>query len=104
MINIECSANNVFVSGELSISTITREFEKKYQNLFDNKHISDNEINVDLSKVNKIDTAGLAWLLMWIERAVTYKKQLNLVNVPEKLLNLAKLSSVESLLPIVANC
>lgn len=95
MISIQHEADIVIVSGILTRETITRAFEKKYRNL-----INSNEITLDLANVNKVDTAGLAWLLMLIELADQHDCKLSLINLPEDLLKLAKLSAVDILLPI----
>lgn len=88
--------NNIATfQGELSIHTINVAFEKKTRNAFHNKNII-----IDFAGINKIDTAGLAWLLCLVETANKTKSEINFQNVPQDLLKLAKLSAVDLFLPI----
>ena len=95
MIDVQQSKHNAIISGVLTRATITRAFDKKYRKLVD-----DTQVTIDLAKVSKIDTAGLAWILMLVELATRNACQLALINLPEDLLKLAKLSAVDTLLPI----
>lgn len=55
-------------------------------------------IIVDLTSIDKADTAGLAWLLNLKRDLHHQQKTVKIVNVPETLLNLAALSSAQALL------
>lgn len=81
--------------GELSIQTIDANFEKETVNQFHNKDIA-----IDLIGVNKVDSAGLAWLLLLVEAANKTRTKISFHNVPLDLLKLAKLSAVDLFLPI----
>ena len=94
MIDVQQIEHKAIFSGALTRATITRAFDKKYRQL-----ISNERIILDLSKVEKIDTAGLAWILLLIELASKTQCHINLVNLPDDLVKLAKLSAVDSLLP-----
>ncbi len=95
MINVQQLEHKVVISGALTRATITRNFDKKYR-----KIVNDTKVTIDLANVSQIDTAGLAWLLMLVELAGKNACQMNLANLPEDLLKLAKLSAVDTLLPI----
>ncbi|MGB1262705.1 MAG: STAS domain-containing protein [Cognaticolwellia sp.] len=95
MINVQQTEQKAIFSGALTRVTITRGFDKKYRSLVRNKSIT-----LDLAKVSKIDTAGLAWILLLVELAANKACQISLVNVSDDLLKLAKLSAVDGLLPI----
>lgn len=58
---------------------------------------------LDFSEVTSVDSAGLAWVLNWLRDAA--KNGVNLVceNSPSSLIQLARLSNVESLIPIAEN-
>jgi len=56
------------------------------------------DICVDLSQLTKVDTAGLAWLLLVLEQAKKHQCQVSFAHIPNDLLKLAQLSAVESLL------
>jgi phospholipid transport system transporter-binding protein len=95
MIDVQQADQKAVFSGALTRATITRAFDKKYRKLIDGKRIV-----LDLAKVNQIDTAGLAWILLLIELAAASACDISLVNLPDDLLKLAKLSAVDTMLPI----
>ena len=95
MIDIQRVEQKAIFSGALTRATITRAFDKKYRKLVDNE-----EIVLDLAKVSQVDTAGLAWILLLIELAAIKTCQISLVNLPNDLIKLAKLSAVDTLLPV----
>ncbi|WP_416306225.1 STAS domain-containing protein [Neptunicella sp. SCSIO 80796] len=60
----------------------------------------ESDLVFDLQGVTAIDTAGLAWLIQLVGECEQQKKSLKLINTPTSLLKLAKMSDVESLLPL----
>lgn len=95
MIEIKKQQNQLLLSGELSRKTINNVFEKKVARLLSN------EIEqVDLSAVTNVDTAGLASLLLILEQTIKLSHSIHFTNIPQELLNLAKLSAVDKFLPI----
>ena len=98
MINVQQTDQKAIFSGALTRATITRTFDKKYRPLVNGKSIT-----LDLAKVNQIDTAGLAWILLLIELAATKACEITLINLPDDLIKLAKLSAVDTLLPTEKN-
>lgn len=56
------------------------------------------QLVVDFSAVERVDTAGLAWLLKMLGQARTNGQCIALKALPEQLLNLARTSGVEQLL------
>ena len=95
MIDVQQADQKAIFSGALTRATITRAFDKKYRKLVENKRVV-----LDLAKVNQIDTAGLAWILLLVELAAAKACDISLVNLPDDLLKLAKLSAVDTILPI----
>jgi len=95
MIEVQQVEQKAIFSGGLTRATITPAFDKKYRQLVDNDRII-----LDFAKVNQVDTAGLAWILLLIELAANKTCHIGLVNLPDDLLKLAKLSAVDTLLPI----
>lgn len=55
---------------------------------------------LDLAKITRIDTAGLAWLFNLLEQASANNCQLSFVNISAKLDKLIHLSGVEGFLPV----
>lgn len=91
------SLNNdcIVVSGLLTRDAISKGFEKKATEL-----LSQPQLKVDLSAVERGDTAGLAWLLLLVEQANQRNVALQFINIPEDLQKLAKLSAVSPFLPV----
>ena len=54
----------------------------------------------DLQNVIAVDNSGLALLTTWTRFANKLDKSICFVNLPEKLLDIAKLSDLENILPI----
>lgn len=55
---------------------------------------------LDFTKVTRVDTAGLAWMLAQVELAQANACQLVFAHLPSELIKLAKLSGVEDFLSI----
>jgi len=95
MIKITQQTSQLILAGELTRKTVTKSFEKKSRQLLSN-HIN----TLSLAAVSKVDTAGLAWLLMMLEQANRQAIALQFIDIPQELTKLAKLSAVDSFLPI----
>lgn len=89
--------NQIQIKGELTRQSISGKQQKYFA-----KICKSSKQDVDLSGINKIDTAGLAWLIALFEYAGKKQIQLNYSQPPMELVKLAKLSQVESLLPFTA--
>jgi len=95
IIKITQQTSQLILAGELTRKTVTKSFEKKSRQLLSN-HIN----TLSLAAVSKVDTAGLAWLLMMLEQANRQAIALQFIDIPQELTKLAKLSAVDSFLPI----
>jgi|TARA_R100001377_G_scaffold44043_1_gene25037 phospholipid transport system transporter-binding protein len=93
--NIVLNHGTLTVSGQLTRHSVAHIKNSEYANWF-----AHGAINVDLNKVSKADTAGLAWLFYLLEQAAEHSCQLNFSNIPDKLTKLITLSGVDGLLPI----
>ena len=103
MIKLNLSDNGVTLSGELTRHTVPKLANKPATMLFNQIIKQAQQQNVfilDLNDVVKVDTAGLAWLLAQVEIAQANACQLTLAHLPSELIKLAKLSAVDSFLPI----
>ena len=56
------------------------------------------DVEVDLSAVTHVDSAGLAVLLMWVERARRSGRVLRYSGIPAQLRGIARISAVEEML------
>lgn len=55
----------------------------------------------NLSKVNKTDSAGLALLVEWLALAKKSKQALSFQDIPKQMLDIARVSGLDDILPIV---
>lgn len=81
------------LSGDMSFETAERILARS-EDLFE-QHT---RIEVDLSGVNKADSAGLALLLEWITWANHTVREIRFTDMPERVLAIAKTTEVDSLL------
>lgn len=59
-----------------------------------------NRIIVDLSGVTYVNSAGLALLLEWQRNATVDGRKMEIHGIPQKLLNIARISELDEILPI----
>ncbi|WP_166423379.1 STAS domain-containing protein [Paraglaciecola sp. 20A4] len=85
--------------GKLNRETIPNFWPNSVQQLASAKS-SNQPLVLDLTNIEHIDTAGLAWLINLIRDTKAQDIKFHLVNPPETLLNLAKISDVEAFLPL----
>lgn len=85
-------AGRFIVDGDLTFLTIDKKTANGFAFLASAK-----QITMDLGGVGNADSAGLALMLEWIKQARQKKVQLHFKNIPEQLLNLAKLSGLGNL-------
>lgn len=64
------------------------------------KHTSNDVCSLDMSGVSHSDTAGLAWLMNFLKDNQQQNVQFKLKNIPESLINLAKISDVDGFLSV----
>lgn len=91
---IEKDSSKINILGELTRHSI----DNKNQQCIE-PYLENDDIIVDLSSVTKIDTAGLAWLLLLVEKANAKHVKLYFSHLNDELVKLAKLSGVEEFLP-----
>ena len=82
------------VSGVLTFATVTKVFANS-KNLF--KDAPDHLV-IDLTEVERADSAGLALLVEWLAVATHLNRTLTFEHVPEQLTTLASMCSVDKIL------
>ena len=82
------------LSGELNFETAP-DLLNSQQDLFDRR----DQLIIDCRQVSRSDSAGLALLIEWLRQAKRYQCQLSFRNLPQQLLDIARVSGVETLLP-----
>ena len=95
-IELTFSAQGGALSGDLTRHTVPKLAGNSVKELLKNENTV-----LDLAGVVTVDTAGLAWLLALIEEAEQSHQKLGFSHLPEDLLKLAKLSSVDHFLPLI---
>jgi len=58
------------------------------------------ELTIDLSGITGSDSAGLAVMLEWMAQSKAAGQQLHFLNVPESLLEIARVSNLIDILPL----
>lgn len=86
---------NFMVSGIMNFDSIiildqhARDLFKKYNNVI-----------IDLSGVTYVNSAGLALLLEWKRQSLLDKKSIQILGIPQKLLNIAHMTEIEKILSV----
>lgn len=85
--------DRLMVHGRLTIATVPALFETGLQ------HLSGENLLVDFSKVEAVDSAAVSLLLGWARAAQRGRHELRVAGLPDNLLSLARLYGVSDLLP-----
>ena len=80
--------NTIKLNGELVIETITKQIT------IINKHLLSNNLIIDLSNINKIDTAGVATLLELKNQAKNSLHKISYINTSDNIKNLCNLYQI----------
>ncbi|PCI18970.1 MAG: anti-sigma-factor [Piscirickettsiaceae bacterium] len=84
------------VSGELVFDAVVALLDSS-KPFFDGK----SDLLFNLKQVDKTDSAGLALLVEWTRIAKHKKQEINFCDLPKQLLDIARVSGLDELLPIV---
>lgn len=83
-----------YLEGELTRQNLSKTSLKHADTI-----LKSESLVIDLSKLYKVDTAGLAWLLLLVEKSSARNQEISFVQASEDLVRLAQLSGVEGILP-----
>ena len=81
------------IRGRLTIATVPALFETGLQ------HLASEDLLVDFSQVEAVDSAAVSMLLGWLRAAQRSQRTLRVTGLPDDLLSLADLYGVTELLP-----
>ncbi len=56
-------------------------------------------ITVDLAQVGRVGSVGLSVLMCWLRMAQVLDKELNIVNAPDDMLDVSRVSSLDEVIP-----
>lgn len=94
---VESAKGQFTLAGDLNRNTIPHA-----TGLDISKHLSadNSKLLLDMTEVKHTDTAGLAWLMNLLKQARSQGLECQLQGVPQSLINLAKISDVDSFLSV----
>lgn len=93
---IQLSEGMLRVSGELDAKTVPQLLSDSV-GLFKQ---AGEQVNIDLADVSRADSSGLALLIDWMRTARQNQQQLTFRRLPTQLLEMARVSGIEDLLPL----
>ncbi|MDX9740294.1 MAG: STAS domain-containing protein [Gammaproteobacteria bacterium] len=85
------------IGGELGFSTVPDLLERG-RAIFEGGSAA--PLELDLSGVTRVDSAGLALLIEWLKVARRTRREISYVNVPEQMVAMARVSGLENFLPL----
>lgn len=85
----------MLVTGMLNITTVNRIHQESLGSFQDTVSIP---ASIDLTGVNSVDSAGLALLIEWVRLGRRQNRNITFLNIPTRMLPLARLFGVEHLL------
>lgn len=89
------------VSGKIELKG-----ELSYENVMTLSHdasamfSSKSDLCIDLAGITHTDSAGIALLVEWLSEARHHNQDINFVNVPEQVMEVAKISNLDRVLPM----
>jgi phospholipid transport system transporter-binding protein len=91
-----CGEDCYVLSGALTFATVPQIYTQG-STVFDSNGLS---LTLDLQGVMHTDSAGLALMMEWMRTAQSQEKEIHFKNVPAQMLNIARLSGLDSILPL----
>ncbi|MFT2091880.1 lipid asymmetry maintenance protein MlaB [Paraglaciecola sp. 2405UD69-4] len=97
----EPSSGHFVLQGDLNRNTVTSGWRNAINDLSAKQDATGKALAiVDLSEIQDVDTAGLAWLVNLLKHSKQKNIRFQLKNVPATLINLAKISDVDQFLSV----
>lgn len=92
--------DTVKITGHLDRDTLSRDWWVMLSSSERSQLQKAGRCNFDLKQVERADSAGLAWIINAVRDARAHDIEVSLHAVPKKVLKLAKISDVDTLLPV----
>lgn len=94
---LETAADGQFrLAGDLSADTVPT-LAHRSGDLFKGQ----GPVDVDLSGVQRSDSAGVALLVEWMVEAHRREREIRYLNIPAQMLSIARVSSLDHVLPLI---
>lgn len=94
-LDFDAEAKSFYLAGELSFATVN-DVMTEANSLFEPIEALD----IDLAKVTRSDSAGLALLIDWMRTAKSSNKKIVFHNIPAQMLAIATASGLDELIPL----
>ena len=91
------SLDHYLLKGELNFKSVPELWQQNKTRLFSNKL---EKLTIDCSQLQRSDSSGLALLLEWYRTAQLQKMHIIFLNPPEKMIDIARISGLEKILPL----
>jgi len=95
------SLDHYLLKGELNFKSVPELWENNKTHLF-NKSLSNRleKLTIDCSQLERSDSSGLSLLLEWYRAAQLQKMHIVFLNPPEKMVDIARISGLDKILPL----
>ncbi len=90
---VSAKEGRVEIAGDLTFETV-RGLRERGSELFR----GNGDITLDLNAVTRADSAGLALMVEWLRQAKRMQARLQVVNMPNQMLAIARMSKLDSIL------
>lgn len=90
---VSAKEGRVEIAGDLTFETV-RCLRERGSELFR----EGGDVTLDLNAVTRADSAGLALMVEWLRHAKRMRARLQVVNMPDQMLEIARMSKLESIL------
>jgi phospholipid transport system transporter-binding protein len=94
------SDGHYLLKGRLSFDSVPSLWSQHKDELFDD---TSNSIEIDLSRLKRSDSSGLALLIEWYRSAEQHNKTIIFVNLPLQMWDIVRVSDLDKILPFVKN-
>ncbi len=86
------------LKGDLSFASVPQLWEQNRSILFED---DSSEMDINLSTLERSDSSGLAMLVEWYREAEQNNKKITFLNIPQQMYDIARVSGLDEILPLV---
>lgn len=92
------SEGHYILKGQLNFDSVAGLWNENKTLLFDDES---HNLEIDLSQLGRSDSSGLALLVEWYREAELRNKKITFLNLPAQMYDMARISSLNDILPLV---
>ncbi len=86
------------LKGDLSFASVPMLWEQNRTTLFEDEC---SELDINLSTLERSDSSGLAMLIEWYREAEQSNKKITFLNLPQQMYDIARITGLDEILPLV---